>query len=1045
MSKSVGSIVLLFWMLFSLPLSRPPLLAQTPSATAASDYSKEPFVIEQYAKKDSFENDGRYTELTTVRVRVQSTTAVRQFGVVRLPYASSSGNIEVLYVKVMKPDGTVVVTPAEDIQDMPADITRDAPFYSDLKEKQLAVKGLEIGDLLEYQTRLSVTTPLIPGQFWFADDFPSGAIVLAAELQVSVPRDRYVKLQSPVLAPATTEENGYRIYTWRTSNLKHASQDDQDSKEQDAQTPAVQLTTFRNWDEVARWYRDLQQGRVAATPEIRAKALELTRGATSDAEKIQLLYSYVATQFRYIGIAFGIGRYQAHSAADVLGNGYGDCKDKDTLLSALLAASGIKSYPALLNSSRSVDPDIPSPSQFDHVITVVPQDKGLLWLDTTTEIAPEGYLTSDLRNKLALMIPDAGPAQLIKTPAAPPYDTSYDFQITGKLTDVGTLEAQVDASVRGDMEYLLRSALHGMPMTLWPNLVQAFAGNMGFPGTVDSAMVSSPEDTAQPLHMSYGYTRPDYIDWAKKQMSPPLPHLTMPDLPAEGTTDSPIALQAPGRYSFDAKIELPAGFMPQLPAPVDVKQDFAEYHASYSLEGNTLHAQRTLAIHMKEIPQFRREEYLALRKAVTEDEQFFISLSSLSSQWIQDGREAASHGDVSVAIQFLEAAVATDPQSSEAWLTLGNVHALSGSADQGISEMKKAIDLSPKDYASYRTLVDALSYLHRYPEALEALQQADKISPNNIGVTWRTAQALLEMKRPGEAAAALLPAMEKNPKDARLALLLGQAYIRQGEEEKGMNAFQTVLEGSPTSATLSVVARELADHDLRLNDALRYSQQAVAMQEDVTAKFSIDTLTMNNMVEMIRLAQAWDTAGWTYFRQGNLTDAGRYFTSAWKLLQSPVIADHLGQLNEMLGKKQEAERFYTLALATGQGSQETGSKLAALLGGVDQAAASVRTAMASGDLDRVRAITLPRVMKGAGKANFFLLFAQGSSAPQVEFLGGSEELKGAVSALTAATYDVGFPDDRHTNIVQQGTLTCDEASPNCQLLFTRLDIVNPIN
>jgi len=323
------------------------------------------------------------------------------------------------------------------------------------------------------------------------------------------------------------------------------------------------------------------------------------------------------------------------------------------------------------------------------------------------------------------------------------------------------------------------------------------------------------------------------------------------------------------------------------------------------------------------------------------------------------------------------------------------------------------------------------------------LQQADKISPNNIGVTWRTAQALLELKRPSEATAALLPAMERNPKDARLALLLGQAYIRQGEEEKGMAAFQTVLDNGSTPATLNVVARELADHDLRLNDALRYAQQGVAMQEDVTAKFSLET-PARSMVEMIRLAQAWDTAGWIYFHQGDLNDAERYFTAAWKLLQSPMIADHLGQLYEKLGRDSDAARYYSLAMATGQGSMETGERLVRLLGSNEQAGAAVRAA--AGDLNRLRTLTLPRLTQGAAKAGFILLFAQGAAAPQVKFLGGSDELNGAAPAIAAeGAAGAAFPDDRPAVILRQGTLTCDAASPNCQLLFTRLDIVNPIN
>ena len=73
------------------------------------------------------------------------------------------------------------------------------------------------------------------------------------------------------------------------------------------------------------------------------------------------IYSFVSTQYRYIGISFGIGRYQPHAADDVLSNNYGDCKDKHTLLASLLQASGITLYPALISSSWKLDPDIPSP------------------------------------------------------------------------------------------------------------------------------------------------------------------------------------------------------------------------------------------------------------------------------------------------------------------------------------------------------------------------------------------------------------------------------------------------------------------------------------------------------------------------------------------------------------------------------------------------------------------------------------------------------------------------------------------------------------
>src|ERR1041384_8227618 len=104
-----------------------------------------------------------------------------------------------------------------------------------------------------------------------------------------------------------------------------------------------------------------------------------------------------------------------------MNNQYGDCKDKHTLLASMLAATGLRAYPVLLNSTRKLDVDIPSPGQFDHVISAIPLGNETLWADTTSEVAPAGLLSPNLRNKKALMIPTAGPARLETTPADPPF------------------------------------------------------------------------------------------------------------------------------------------------------------------------------------------------------------------------------------------------------------------------------------------------------------------------------------------------------------------------------------------------------------------------------------------------------------------------------------------------------------------------------------------------------------------------------------------------------------------------------------------------
>jgi transglutaminase-like putative cysteine protease len=163
----------------------------------------------------------------------------------------------------------------------------------------------------------------------------------------------------------------------------------------------VQLSTFANWVQVAHWYAKLQGDRVVVDDHVRQKAAELTRGATTPLEKTHRLYDYVAGNVRYVSLSFGVGRLQPHAASEVLQNGFGDCKDKHTLLQALLRAADIPSYPVLINSYRKLDPDVPSPAQFDHEITAVRVGKSedLTWLDSTAEVAPYGLIMYQLRNK----------------------------------------------------------------------------------------------------------------------------------------------------------------------------------------------------------------------------------------------------------------------------------------------------------------------------------------------------------------------------------------------------------------------------------------------------------------------------------------------------------------------------------------------------------------------------------------------------------------------------------------------------------------------
>src|SRR5262249_35045670 len=245
------------------------------------------------------------------------------------------------------------------------------------------------------------------------------------------------------------------------------------------EVPDVQKTTFGSWEEVGRWYAGLEKERRAPSADVRAKAHDLTKGLKSDLEKAEALYTFVAQNFRYVSLSLGLARYQPQASSAVLHNQYGDCKDKNTLLAALLEAEGLHSSTVLINSFRKLDPDVPSPSQFNHAITLVPIGKEEIWLDTTTEVAPFRLISYPLRKKQALVIPADGTPHLEETPADPFVPNEELTEIEGKVDDSGRLEATVKFTIRGDVEIVERLAFRRIAPAQWQKFAEEINKALG--------------------------------------------------------------------------------------------------------------------------------------------------------------------------------------------------------------------------------------------------------------------------------------------------------------------------------------------------------------------------------------------------------------------------------------------------------------------------------------------------------------------------------------------------------------------------------------
>src|SRR6185503_1076272 len=205
------------------------------SAQQKPDYSGEAVVIEQLSSAYRFERDGTGQREMVLRVKVQSDAGVERFGQLIFGYSSATEKLDMDYVRVRKADGTVVNAAASDIQDLTAPIAREAPIYTDQRQKHITVPGLRPGDTLEYRMVWNIHTALAQNHFWVEHNFiTQGVIALNDELTVNMPAASKVKLKTePGFEPTIKEEGDRRIYLWKHANLKPDSDDEKDKEKKE--------------------------------------------------------------------------------------------------------------------------------------------------------------------------------------------------------------------------------------------------------------------------------------------------------------------------------------------------------------------------------------------------------------------------------------------------------------------------------------------------------------------------------------------------------------------------------------------------------------------------------------------------------------------------------------------------------------------------------------------------------------------------------------------------------------------------------------------
>ena len=466
---SFSTIFLLVSAVFAMAGS-PPMWLKTAANMKSPQYEKDvPAVVLHTEKGVKLNENGELVSTEKFAVRVL-TKEGRGVAIARAFYLVSAGKIDKFSAWVINPNGSNKQYGKKETLDM---ISDPDDVYNEGRIKVINASGdVDTGYVFGYSFQIKESALFFQDVWQFQSALPT----LVSRYTADLPNGWTASNITFNHADVTPKVSG-SSYSWELRNLAPIPPEPMSpSVTNIAPFMAINFTpnnknkginrVFDNWKQVSNWATGLYDPQVIVNDEIAIKARELTVNSKTELEKIEAIGTFVQN-LQYIsidiGVAYGNG-YKPRSSAEVLKRGYGDCKDKATLMRALLRALKINAYPVAIYSGDPtfVKKNWASPRQFNHCIIAVVVGKEtesptvienadlgrLLLFDATDNMTPVGDLPSYLQGSFALVM--AGEkGDLIEMPTTPPESNTMERSVDVRLAENGGISGAIREFTKG--------------------------------------------------------------------------------------------------------------------------------------------------------------------------------------------------------------------------------------------------------------------------------------------------------------------------------------------------------------------------------------------------------------------------------------------------------------------------------------------------------------------------------------------------------------------------------------------------------------------
>lgn len=543
--------------------------------------------------------NGTYTENHDIVIAVLTDEGVKSANQEDISYSESLEEIVNLSAYTLKKDGMRIDVPADNIQERAA-VAGGGPMYSDIKTKVIIFPDVATGDKVGFSCKSIHNIALFPGHFSMTHAFTKFMVYDDVRITISVPVNS-LKLQvfaAGVEGGKMPDKDGRLRWAWTYKNKEIATPEDGSVGPLDY-GPRIIVSSFKDYGAIAAAYEERARPKAAVTEKVRALAEELTHGITGTREQAKALYTWVAQNIHYAGNCIGIGSVVPHDTEMILANKLGDCKDHTALLQALLAAKGIESTAALVNSGDTYKlPEVPSVNVFNHVINYIPSLD--LYADSTSEYTPFGLLPEDESGKP--IVHTANFTGIKQTPSTD-YKVNRSYSKTViHINKDGSADGETKSEEAGMLSVWVRAWFASVQPNMEDRVVRSVLSRNGYTGT--GTIIK-----ADPREMSdhYAYSSKYHLDNAINLPGPGALYVSPVFFNALPISSAVRGLNMPGRtlnYGClsgtsieEYTVDLPENIkVVALPKGVHITGNNVNYDSTYSQEGNIVTVIRKLEV-----------------------------------------------------------------------------------------------------------------------------------------------------------------------------------------------------------------------------------------------------------------------------------------------------------------------------------------------------------------------------------------------------------------------------------------------------------------